>query len=89
MRRDAVIWQLSIIGEAAGAISDETRAMAPEIPWKLIRGMRNGVLHRYFSVDWKIVYNVATKNVPELEHQVHALLRMLYPEIAARLDQRD
>ncbi|MER5420757.1 HepT-like ribonuclease domain-containing protein [Streptosporangium roseum] len=64
MRRDAVIWQLSIIGEAVGGISDETRASTPEIPWKLIRGLRNNVVHRYFSVDWKIVHSAATVNVP-------------------------
>ncbi|WP_433497949.1 HepT-like ribonuclease domain-containing protein [Sphaerimonospora sp. CA-214678] len=50
--------------------------------------MRNGVVHGYFSVDWKIVYNVATKNVPELEPQVLFLSRRLYPEISARLDQQ-
>ncbi|WP_189235503.1 HepT-like ribonuclease domain-containing protein [Planomonospora parontospora] len=89
MRRDAVIWQLSIIGEAVGGISEETRASAPEIPWKLIRGLRNNVVHRYFSVDWKIVHNAATTNVPELERQVRDLLRSSYPDVFKRLQEQE
>jgi uncharacterized protein with HEPN domain len=89
MRREAVIWQLSIIGEAVGGISDETRASAPEIPWKLIRGLRNNVVHRYFSVDWKIVYSAATVNVPELERQVRDLLQHAHPDLFRRLEQEE
>ncbi|MGW4425391.1 HepT-like ribonuclease domain-containing protein [Streptosporangium sp. NPDC004631] len=89
MRRDAVIWQLSIIGEAVGGISAETRASAPAIPWKLIRGLRNNVVHRYFSVDWKIVHNTATTDVPALERQVRDLLQRAYPDIFKRLEQEE
>ncbi|MBB2913476.1 uncharacterized protein with HEPN domain [Streptosporangium becharense] len=89
MRRDAVIWQLSIIGEAVAGISEETRASAPEIPWKLIRGLRNNVVHRYFSVDWTIVHNAATTNVPELARQVRDLLRRSYPDIFQRLREEE
>ncbi|MDP9847886.1 DUF86 domain-containing protein [Streptosporangium lutulentum] len=89
MRRDAVIWQLSIIGEAVGGISEETRASTPEIPWKLIRGLRNNVVHRYFSVDWKIVHSAATVNVPELERQVRDLLQHAYPDLFKRLEQEE
>ncbi|MEU8200328.1 DUF86 domain-containing protein [Streptosporangium sp. NPDC049046] len=89
MRRDAVIWQLSIIGEAVGGISDETRASTPEIPWKLIRGLRNNVVHRYFSVDWKIVHSAATVNVPDLERQVRNLLQRAYPDLFERLEQEE
>ncbi|MET8338672.1 DUF86 domain-containing protein [Streptosporangium canum] len=89
MRRDAVIWQLSIIGEAVGGISDETRASTPEIPWKLIRGLRNNVVHRYFSVDWKIVHSAATVNVPELERHVRDLLQHAHPDLFRRLEQEE
>ncbi|MGC5009915.1 DUF86 domain-containing protein [Streptosporangium sp. DT93] len=80
---------MSIIGEAVGGISDETRASTPEIPWKLIRGLRNNVVHRYFSVDWKIVHSAATVNVPELERQVRDLLRRAYPDLFKRLEQEE
>lgn len=89
MRRDAVIWQLSIIGEAVGGISDETRASTPEIPWKLIRGLRNNVVHRYFSVDWKIVHSAATVNVPDLERQVRDLLQHAHPDLFRRLEHEE
>jgi uncharacterized protein with HEPN domain len=40
MVRSAVLQKLSIIGEAAARVSDETRAAHPEIPWHQVRGMR-------------------------------------------------
>ncbi|GAA0395039.1 DUF86 domain-containing protein [Acrocarpospora corrugata] len=89
MRRDAVVWQLSIIGEAVAGISDETRDSTPEIPWKLIRGLRNNVVHRYFSVDWKIVHTAATVNVPDLERQVRDLLQHAYPDLFERLQEEE
>ena len=42
---------LQIIGEAARAIPGEIRALAPEIEWSRIIGMRNVLVHGYFEVD--------------------------------------
>ncbi|MEV6866568.1 HepT-like ribonuclease domain-containing protein [Streptosporangium subroseum] len=59
------------------------------MPWKLIRGLRNNVVHRYFSVDWKIVHSAATANVPELERQIRDLLQRAYPDLFKRLEQKE
>ncbi|WP_428847051.1 HepT-like ribonuclease domain-containing protein [Rhizohabitans arisaemae] len=81
------MWQISIIGEAVGGISDETKASTPEIPWRLIRGLRNNVVHRYFDID-RIVHSAARVNVPELERQVlSALLQRTHPDLFERLRQ--
>ncbi|MFH1833638.1 MAG: DUF86 domain-containing protein [bacterium] len=68
--RSAVFQKLSVIGEAAARVSDETRALNPEIPWHQARGTRNLLIHAYFSVDWDIVWNTATDAVPRLAAQV-------------------
>jgi len=63
---DAVIRQLSIIGEASSHIPEEIAALAPEIPWPAIRGMRNIVVHEYFGIDANIIWGTVKKNLPDL-----------------------
>ena len=57
MRQDAVIRQLSIIGEAAGDLSDEIQRDYPSIPWSDVYGMRNKLVHDYFGVDLEAVWD--------------------------------
>jgi uncharacterized protein with HEPN domain len=72
--QSAVLQKLSVIGEAAGRLSDETRAQAAKVPWKEIIGFRNIAVHAYFSVDWRIVFVTVTDDLPILKHNVAALL---------------
>jgi uncharacterized protein with HEPN domain len=72
--RSAVLQKLSVIGEAAARVSDETRTEHPDIPWHQARGMRNLLVHAYFSVDWDIVWTTATESVPGLAAQIAAIL---------------
>ncbi len=65
-KQDAIIRRLEIIGEAAVHLSDETRQVIPELPFRKMRGMRNIVAHDYANVDLKIVWEVATAHVPEV-----------------------
>lgn len=52
---DAVVRNLSIIGEAARHIPDSVQALSPSIPWTAIRGMRHRIVHEYAQVDVAIV----------------------------------
>ena len=52
--QDAVIRNLEIIGEAAKRISPSTKTQAAEIPWQLVVGMRDVLIHGYFGVDLEI-----------------------------------
>ncbi|MFD3430365.1 HepT-like ribonuclease domain-containing protein [Nocardia fluminea] len=85
LRQDGVIRQLSIIGEAASSLAPETRDAQPEIPWKLVRGMRNMLIHQYFDADLIIVFNAATKSVPELADRILAILKQRDPAEAERV----
>jgi uncharacterized protein len=51
----AVELNFIIIGEAANSISDDVQNTHLEIPWPLMRAMRNRLVHAYFSVDPKIL----------------------------------
>ncbi len=63
MRQDAVIRQLSIIGEAAGDLSEEFRRDYPSIPWSDIYGMRNKLVHDYFGVDLEAVFGTRLRTI--------------------------
>ena len=61
-----IIRELMLIGEAANAISPQTKAQVPSIPWKEIIGMRNQLIHAYFEVSHKIVWMTVTEDIPKL-----------------------
>jgi uncharacterized protein with HEPN domain len=68
---------LQIIGEASRGLPEDVRALAPEIPWSNIIGMRNILAHGYFDIDTDIVWEAATRGVPNLKPAVERLLRTL------------
>jgi uncharacterized protein with HEPN domain len=63
----AVVRALEIIGEAVKKIPEEIRVKYPEIPWKGMAGMRNKVIHEYFGVNLKYVWETVGKRIPELK----------------------
>ena len=64
--QDAIIRQLTIIGEAAKRVSPEFRAEHPEVPWRKIAGFRDVVVHDYFHVDIKEVWRIVREDLPTL-----------------------
>jgi uncharacterized protein with HEPN domain len=68
--QSAVLQKLSVIGEAAGRLSEATRAQAPEVSWKEIIGFRDVAVHAYFSVDWRIVFVTVNDDLPLLKRSV-------------------
>lgn len=70
---------LQIIGEAARGIPEEVRALAPQIPWHQIAGMRNVLVHGYFEIDTDLVWDAATRDVPALKPAIEQLLATLNP----------
>ena len=62
----AVVWNLTMIGEAARHVPAEVESAYPEIPWTKIRGMRNHIVHGYDVIDWEIVWTVVYEDLPPL-----------------------
>ncbi len=74
LRQSAVLQKITVIGEAAGKIGPDLRSKYPEVDWPQIVGMRNILVHSYFSVKINIVWQTATQAVPELDKQVTLIL---------------
>ncbi len=73
MIQDAIIHELQILGEAAGRVSRELTDQHPEIPWRKVTGLRHKVVHDYFAVDLKVVWDTATLDAPAIRPIVQAL----------------
>ncbi len=71
--QSAVLHQLLIIGEAVKRMSPEFRAAHPEVPWKLIAGTRDKLIHFYEGVDLDEVWNMVTFDLPELVRLIEPL----------------
>ncbi len=73
----AGVMTLIIIGEAAVRISKRSQDYIDahaEIPWEKIRAFRNRGAHGYDDLDFEIVWDALTTDVPVLLQQVTALL---------------
>lgn len=65
--RDAVVRNVEIIGQAVKGVSDPTRALEPNVPWRQVAGMRDKLIHEYFGVDLVLVWDVVERNLPKNE----------------------
>jgi len=74
MRVDAVIHKFAVIGEAVAMIPEAVREQHPEIPWRLMRGMRNVLVHDYDRVDVPTLWQTVQDDLPPL---IPLLERML------------
>ena len=82
MRRDAVVYRLLLLGETASALPDILRDRYPDVAWRQIRAFRNLAVHKYFGVDWAVVWKIAQDEVPLLQEQAMAIMRAEYPDLA-------
>lgn len=57
---------LEIIGEAASRVPAEQRLQHPDIPWPEIVGLRNRLIHGYDSVDFEILWQIVSDDLPPL-----------------------
>lgn len=63
---DAVVRNLTIIGEAARMLPQDIEQRYREVPWAKMRAMRNVVVHEYFGVDEAIIWVTVRDNLPPL-----------------------
>jgi uncharacterized protein with HEPN domain len=72
--RDAVAMQLLVLGEAARRLPETVRVSAPDVPWAQIIATRNRIAHGYSGLNWIIVWDIATLELPKLAPHFDALL---------------
>ena len=71
---DAVVRNLTIIGEATRNVPLDIQKRYPAIPWDDMRDMRNVIVHEYFRVSYPILWRTIQSNLPPLVEQLQSLL---------------
>ena len=73
-KQDSVERRLQIIGEAIVQLPAELKDEHADIPWAKIAALRNRLVHEYFDIDHKLVWNTLTKSLPEFKKQIEKIL---------------
>ena len=79
--RDSLCYNFIPIGEATRMISEDFKNAHPEVPWAVMKQMRNILVHSYMQTNMDIVWDTAAKDVPELVRQL--------TKLKASLDRRE
>ena len=72
--QNAIMHQIQIIGEAARKVSQEYESAHNQIPWRMIIGMRNRLVHEYFDIIPERVWDVVQNNISELIRIIEPLV---------------
>lgn len=70
----AVVRCLEVIGEASTNVPSEVRDGHPAVPWSRVIGMRNIVIHGYFGVDLRVIWDTVADDLPPLREAVARML---------------
>lgn len=73
-RRDALLWNFTVLGEAAGQVSDDVKGQFPDIPWQQPVRLRNRIVHGYWSIDLDVLHTTATEQLPAFADQLRKVL---------------
>ncbi|MGB5451333.1 MAG: DUF86 domain-containing protein [Sedimenticolaceae bacterium] len=77
LARDAVLWNLLVLGEAAKQVPEHIRLENSAIEWRKISGFRDVLAHGYFGLDEDIVWDVIENKIPPLLEAVEQTLTSL------------
>ena len=63
---DSVLFRLIQISENSGKLTEDFKQAHREIPWHAIKGMRNKIVHEYGDVEFDVVHQTITEDIPEI-----------------------
>ena len=71
---DASIKNMSVLGEAAAHIPVKVTQAWPEIPWRMMRDLRNLIVHEYFGVNPEILWGTIREDLPFVVPELRLML---------------
>ena len=70
----AILKAVETVGEAASRMHSDTTAAHPEIPWRQIVGMRNRLVHGYFDINLRRLWETVQRDIPRLILQLEVIV---------------
>ena len=74
---DAVVRNIEIIGEATTCLDRGLKAQYPNVEWRFATAIRNRLIHGYFDIDAKIIWNTTQNDLPKLKTEIEKILENL------------
>ncbi len=86
--QDAVVRNFEIVGEAAKRISQATRDLAPDIPWRRLGGFRDILIHQYEGVDVHEVWQIVEGDLSRLRDALRELVQRMGADGVGAADEQ-
>ena len=80
LRKESLLWNFTVLGEAAAQVSESVRERFAEIPWQQPSRLRNRIVHGYWSIDREILHTTATDQLPSFADDLRRVLDALTAE---------
>ena len=80
---EQVLYNLIVTGEIAKRVSPETRSRFPQIPWSAMARARDRVVHHYEGIDWMVIGQIVTSDLPSLLPQLMEIRDIVRTEFDA------
>lgn len=61
--RDALLWNFTVLGEAAAQLPEEFKKSHPSVNWARPSQLRNRIVHGYWSIDLEILHTTASHDL--------------------------
>jgi uncharacterized protein with HEPN domain len=72
---DATIRNLEIIGEAVKKLPTNLKKRYSHIEWRKIAGLRDILIHEYFGINYKILWDIVKNKIPNLKEQIEKIIK--------------
>jgi uncharacterized protein with HEPN domain len=81
LRAESLLWNFTVLGEAAAQLSEELKAKFPDVPWQQPARLRNRIVHGYWSIDLEILHTTAADQLPAYVAELRTVLETLNAEV--------
>jgi uncharacterized protein with HEPN domain len=75
----ALVRLLEVLGEAANRVPPEEQRRYPQIPWPQLISLRNRLIHGYDQVDFDILWQIVTRDLPTLAVELEKIVAGAMP----------
>lgn len=79
----AIVYYTMIVGECAYMLSNEFKVAHPATPWSDIAGMRHHLVHGYYQVSKRDVWDAISNDLQPLREQVMQYITEMLTETTA------
>lgn len=78
LRRSALLWHFTVLGEAASQVPVETKDVHPRIAWRAATRLRNRIVHGYWDIDVETLVVTAVDDLPQMISQLEEAISALH-----------